>query len=106
MNLAFNQLSAPTLDGLIMDMYNGLLPGLPLGLQSNLLLDLPNHEILFRFSGGQSDYFVQNLSTDTGVGLSGGLTYETPEPSTMLLAGTGVILLALAWCRVQRTGTA
>ncbi len=91
--LSYNQLSSPTLDGLTTDMYNQLSMGLPSALRPDLVLDLPDDEILFNFPGGQTNDFVQNSSTDTGVGLSGGLAYVTPEPSTLFLLGAGLIVL-------------
>jgi hypothetical protein len=78
--LAFNQLPAPTLDGLTIDMYTQLLAGLPLTIQPDLVLDLPDDQIIFNFPSGQTDYFVQSLTTDTEVELSGGLGTVVPEP--------------------------
>ncbi len=46
-------------------------------------------EIQFSLLGGQSNYFVDIASTDTGVGVTGGLGY-VPEPGTLALFGLGL----------------
>ena len=96
--LSFNQLSAPTVDALTTDIFNQLSQGLPASLRSDLSLDLLNDQILFNFPGSQTDYFVQSVTTDTGVELSGGLAYSVPLPSTVSLVGAGLIaFFPLRW---------
>jgi hypothetical protein len=99
--LAFNQLPTPTLDGLTSDMYAQLLAGLPAALKPDLILDLADDQILFDFPAGQTGYFVQNLTTDTGVGLSGGLGVVVPEPGyipSLALLGVAGYLSRRRFC--------
>jgi hypothetical protein len=74
--------------GLASEMYSQLLAGLPSSLQPDL--SLSGDEIAFSFPLGQSAYFVQSTSTDTGVGLTGG-TATAPEPSSLALLGSGFL---------------
>jgi hypothetical protein len=93
-NIAFNQLSAPTLDALTSAMFTGLLQGLPSQLQPDLHLDLGNDEISFDLPSGQTGYFAGTLSTDSLVETSGGLATASPEPASLLLIGSGFVCIA------------
>lgn len=77
-----------TTAGLTDEMYSALLADLPPALQPDLLLN--GAEIDFTFAVGQTNYFVDSSTTDTGVELTGGIVAFTPEPASLLLVASGV----------------
>lgn len=93
--LAYNQLTTPTLDGLVSQMFADLLAGLPAGLQGDLSLDLADDAILFDLPVNQTNYFAGTLSTDTEVETYGGLE-TAPEPSAFLLICVGLAVISRA----------
>ena len=72
------------MSGLLTDTFNEFLSDLPLSLRSLLSLDSANDRIVFEFPTGESDYFVQNFTSDTTLGVTIELA-ATPEPSTFIL---------------------
>lgn len=102
-NETFSSLSTPTVDGLLLDMYSQFMAELPLSLQNDLQLDLNNQTLLFAFPQGQQHYFVSFASTDetlmTGSGIESTPSVSTPEPSSLLLFGTGLLGLVVLAAR-------
>ena len=97
--VSFADLAAPTIDDLLVTMFNRLDAALPIGLAADLTLDLANQMISFEFPFGKTNYFVNVFSTDigngdTGVGAIGGLV-EVPEPAplaALVLAATAMLM--------------
>lgn len=93
--LLYHQLSGPTIDDLLTDMYYDLRSQLPVTLQPRI--SLGPRFIRFDLPDDQSGYFVDNLSTDTVTEELGGLA-TVPEPSTLVLTAAGcLVLLAVRW---------
>jgi hypothetical protein len=97
-NLAFDTLSSPTVDGLLTDVFNTFLSELPLPLRPDLALDLTQDLITFQYPDGESDFFVENFSSDRTLNTVAGMVVA--EPPTVLMLFFGV--LALAACRYRR----
>jgi hypothetical protein len=91
--LSYNQVTTPTLDGLVSQMYGDLRAGMPAWMQGNFHLDLQDDYAYFNFPQGQTDYFSASISNDSLVEPNGGLAY-TPEPSSLFLLGSGVLGLS------------
>ena len=89
-SLTLGSLSSPTLSGLLTDTFNEFLSDLPLSLRSLLSLDLANDRIVFAFPRGESDYFVQNFTSDTTLGVTIELA-AVPEPSTFTLFAVAIV---------------
>jgi hypothetical protein len=96
-NLAFDTLSSPTLDGLLTDIFDTFLSELPLPLQPNLSLDLTQDLISFQFPMGQSDFVVENFSSDQTLNTVAGLA-EVTEPPTATLLVVGILALITFKC--------
>jgi hypothetical protein len=91
-----------TPDAVTTAMYNDLLADLPASLRSRLHLDLTDDQITFTFPTGQSSYFVNSFTTDTGIELDGGLGVTTPEPATLSLVASGFLLIAAGRLRRRK----
>lgn len=102
--VSFSSLSEPTVDGVATSIYEQLLLGLPSSLKQNLFLDLPLDEITFTFPGYQTNYFVSNASTDTGVELTFGLVSTIPEPASMALLALGSVSLGFIGRKRKNVG--
>ena len=92
-NLTFGMATGNTIDALLANVFQQFsddLTGLPL--LSNLVLDLANERITFAFPSGQSNYFVQNFTSDISADATMGIsTVPEPELLAMLLAGLGLL---------------
>ena len=92
------------LDTLVVDTYDMLKSDLSSSLQSDLYIDLPDHEIAFLFLSTPLDPFAGDYASDTTTVSSYGvgLTTVIPEPSTLALTAVGLLGLTLL-VRRQRT---
>ncbi|MFZ1136716.1 MAG: PEP-CTERM sorting domain-containing protein [Candidatus Korobacteraceae bacterium] len=92
----FSDLSAPTIVALLTAEYNALdaqlLAQAP-GLAGDLVLNLNNDTIDFAFPSTELDGSVTSGNTDLGLTATGSLE-ATPEPSSLLLVGSGVVGLS------------
>lgn len=93
--ISYDELTVPTVDELVTEMFNELDAGLPLSLQPDLTLDLADDEIVFDVPDGYGSAFMSNSTTDyDGVEVDGGLA-PIPEPGSVLLLGAVLIALAV-----------
>jgi hypothetical protein len=99
-NLAFDTLSSPTLNGLLTDVFDAFLSELSPSLQPNLSLDLSQDLITFQFPIGQSDFVVENFSSDQTLNTVAGLAEvtEVTEPPTATLLFVGILALIAFKC--------
>lgn len=89
--LSFDTLSAPTIDGLLTDLFGQLLADLPIDFKSDLSLDLASRQIVFAFLLDRTNYFVENSTTDTDLQRLGGLLMTVPQPPSLLMFGLSVV---------------
>jgi hypothetical protein len=94
-SLTYSQLTSPTDDGLATQLYDELLTGLSANLQSDLHLDLSTDSITLDFAPGSGDYFAQMSNTSAGTSqfMSINGVTATPEPTTFLTLGAGLLLI-------------
>jgi hypothetical protein len=89
-----NDLPSLTLDSLDAALYAQLDANLPPSLQADLTIDSLDEGLTFQIPDGSNDPFIDISTTDVDTVALGGLNdAQSPEPSSLLLAGTGLAAL-------------